>query len=192
VRKVVRRTTTLENFPRQCLQWFLKIDQSECSKSPIDLLSPSFLSPPRPSFLSIHFIPISLPPPPHCLSPSFLSILPYSSPSTSSLSLSLLLLTSSLPPSSQSSSSLPLSFLPLNPPPCFLSFIPIHPPHYLSPSFLSVILLITSLPPSFQSSSPPLHPSFLSIHHLITSLLFPVILSSTSLPLSFFCLHPPY
>ena len=24
-------------FPRQCLQWFLKIDQSECSKSPIDL-----------------------------------------------------------------------------------------------------------------------------------------------------------
>ena len=37
VRKVVRRTTTLINFPRQCLQWFLKIDQSECSKSPIDL-----------------------------------------------------------------------------------------------------------------------------------------------------------
>ena len=32
VRKVVRRTTTLINF-----QWFLKIDQSECSKSPIDL-----------------------------------------------------------------------------------------------------------------------------------------------------------
>ena len=31
------RTTTLINFPRQCLQWFLKIDQSECSKSPIDL-----------------------------------------------------------------------------------------------------------------------------------------------------------
>jgi hypothetical protein len=26
-----------KNFPRQCLQWFLKIDQSECSKSPIDL-----------------------------------------------------------------------------------------------------------------------------------------------------------
>ena len=26
VRKVVRRTTTLINFPRQCLQWFLKID----------------------------------------------------------------------------------------------------------------------------------------------------------------------
>jgi hypothetical protein len=25
VRKVVRRTTTLINFPRQCLQWFLKI-----------------------------------------------------------------------------------------------------------------------------------------------------------------------
>ncbi len=25
-RKVVRRTTTLINFPRQCLQWFLKID----------------------------------------------------------------------------------------------------------------------------------------------------------------------
>ena len=24
------RTTTLINFPRQCLQWFLKIDQSEC------------------------------------------------------------------------------------------------------------------------------------------------------------------
>ena len=24
-------------FPRQCLQWFVKIDQSECSKSPIDL-----------------------------------------------------------------------------------------------------------------------------------------------------------
>ena len=24
-------------FPRQCLQWFLKIDQSECSKSPINL-----------------------------------------------------------------------------------------------------------------------------------------------------------
>ena len=24
-------------FPRQCLQWFLKIDQSECSKSHIDL-----------------------------------------------------------------------------------------------------------------------------------------------------------
>ena len=24
-------------FPRQCFQWFLKIDQSECSKSPIDL-----------------------------------------------------------------------------------------------------------------------------------------------------------
>jgi hypothetical protein len=24
-------------FPRQWLQWFLKIDQSECSKSPIDL-----------------------------------------------------------------------------------------------------------------------------------------------------------
>ena len=37
VRKVVRRTTTLINFPRQCLQWFLKIDQSECSKSPINL-----------------------------------------------------------------------------------------------------------------------------------------------------------
>jgi hypothetical protein len=35
--KVVRRTTTLINFPRQCLQWFLKIDQSECSKSPTDL-----------------------------------------------------------------------------------------------------------------------------------------------------------
>jgi hypothetical protein len=31
------RTTTLINFPRLCLQWFLKIDQSECSKSPIDL-----------------------------------------------------------------------------------------------------------------------------------------------------------
>ena len=27
----------LINFPRQCLQWFLKIDQSECSKSPINL-----------------------------------------------------------------------------------------------------------------------------------------------------------
>ena len=25
-RKVVRRTTTLINSPRQCLQWFLKID----------------------------------------------------------------------------------------------------------------------------------------------------------------------
>ena len=37
VRKVVRRTTTLINFPRQCLQWFLKIDQSECSKSSINL-----------------------------------------------------------------------------------------------------------------------------------------------------------
>ena len=24
--EVVRRTTTLINFPRQCLQWFLKID----------------------------------------------------------------------------------------------------------------------------------------------------------------------
>jgi hypothetical protein len=34
---VVRRTITLINFPRKCLQWFLKIDQSECSKSPIDL-----------------------------------------------------------------------------------------------------------------------------------------------------------
>ena len=32
-RKVVRRTTTLINFPRQCLQWFLKIDQSECSRT---------------------------------------------------------------------------------------------------------------------------------------------------------------
>ena len=37
MRKVVRKTTTLINFPRQCLQWFLKIDQSEYSKSPIDL-----------------------------------------------------------------------------------------------------------------------------------------------------------
>jgi hypothetical protein len=45
--------------------------------------------------------------------------------------------------------------------------IPIHPLHYLSPSFLSIIFLITSLPPSSQSSSPPLHPSFLSIRHLI-------------------------
>jgi hypothetical protein len=79
---------------------------------------------------------------------------------------SVILLTPALLPSSHSSSLL-------------LSLIPIHPLHYLSPSFLSVILIIY-LPPSSQSSSPPLHPSFLSIRHLITSLLFPVILSRGS------------
>ena len=122
------------------------------------------------------FLTLPLHPLPHCLSPSFLSILT-TSPSflsihflTTSLSLSLslsfILLTSSLPPSSVIltttllSSSQSSSLL--------LSLLPIHPPHYLSPSFLSVILT-TSLPPSSQSSSPPLHPSFLSICHLITS-----------------------
>jgi hypothetical protein len=95
VRKVVRRTTILINFPRQCLQWFLKIDQSECSKSPIDLHQSTSSSLPL-SILPSH-------PPPHYLSPSFLPIL---------------LLTTSLPLlyfslSLLSSSSLPTSLIPL-------------------------------------------------------------------------------
>jgi hypothetical protein len=47
-----------------------------------------------------------------------------------------------------------LSFLPLNFSPCFLSLIPIHPSHYLSPSFLSVILTTS---PSFIPFNPPPH-----------------------------------
>jgi hypothetical protein len=68
---------------------------------------------------------------PSSQSSSSLLLLPHSSPSTSSLRLSLLLTAS----------------LPLNPPPHFFSsLIPLHPlPHSLSPSFL---LLTTSLSPS--------------------------------------------
>ena len=119
------------------------------------------------------------------LSPFFLSfLLTASLPPFSQSSSSLLL----LPHSSPSTSSLPLSLLPLPPTNCLSPSSSLLLPPHSSPS----ILLTTSLPPSSQSSSPPLHPSFLSIRHLITSLLFPVILSSTSLPLSFFRLHPPY
>jgi hypothetical protein len=91
---------------------------------PAHCLSPSFLSillpTTSPSFLSIHFITISLPPSSESSSP---------------------------PPSSQSSFSLPLSLLPLASSSLPLSFLPLNPPHYFSPSFLS-LLLTTSLPPS--------------------------------------------
>ena len=138
---------------------------------PLSLLS---LNPSPPSFLSIHFLTTSLPPssqsssplppPPHYLSLLLTSSLPPSSG---------ILLTTALLPSSQSSSLL-------------LSLIPIHPPHYLSPSFLSVILT-TSLPPSSQSSSLPLsllpliHPHYLSPS-------FSVILTTSP---SFIPFNPP-
>ena len=160
---------------------------------PTHCLSPSFLSilllTTSPSFLSIHFITISLPPssessspllplnPPHYL--SLLLLHPSHYPSSSFLwhpphyrspSFLSILLTTSLPHSYQSSS-LPLSLLPLS-----------HP-HYLSPSFLSVILTTS---PSFIPFNPP--PHYLSslscniIIHLITSVFLPSPSSLLNLP----------
>jgi hypothetical protein len=104
--------------------------------------------------LSLH------PPPPSFLSIDFLTTsLPSSSPSYSLL-LSLLLLTTSPP-----------------------SFLSIHPPHYLSPSFLSVILTTS---PSFIPFNPP--PHYLSslscniIIHLTTSVFLPSPSSLLTLP----------
>ena len=36
-RKGEKGSEEYDYFNKQCLQWFLKIDQSECSKPPIDL-----------------------------------------------------------------------------------------------------------------------------------------------------------
>ena len=138
-------------------------------------LSPFFLSflltTSPPSFLSIHFITISLPPSSESPSP------PPSSQSSSSLPLS---------PSSPSFS-LPLSLLPLASSSLPLSFLPLNPPHYFSPSFLS-ILLTTSLPPSSQSSSLPLSHLPLSHPHYLSPSFLPVILTTSP---SFIPFNPP-
>ena len=129
---------------------------------------------------------------------SSLLLLPHSSPSTSSLSLSLLPLSHPLPllpvnpphylsPSSPSFS-LPLSLLPLASSSLPLSFLPLNPPHYFSPSFLS-ILLTTSLPPSSQSSSLPLSLLPLSHPHYLSPSFLPVILTTSP---SFIPFNPPH
>ena len=124
-----------------------------------------------PSFLSIHFITIALPPSSESSSP------PPSSQSSSSLPLS---------PSSPSFS-LPLSLLPLASSSLPLSFLPLNPPHYFSPSFLS-ILLTTSLPTSSQSSSLPLSLLPLSHPHYLSPSFLPVILTTSP---SFIPFNPP-
>ena len=119
------------------------------------------------------------------LSPFFLSfLLTVSLPPFSQSSSSLLL----IPHSSPSTSSLPLSLLPLLPTHCpspsSSSLIPLHPSSSLplspsSPSFLSILLLTTSLPPSFPSSS-----------SLPLSLLLPLLYFSPSLLSSSYYLSP--
>ena len=149
---------------------------------------------------------------------SSLLLLPHSSPSTSSLPISFLPLSSSLPlfsfflfstylppcspflttslPYSSPSYSLPLSLLSLNPPPHYFSLIPLHPlSHYLFPSFLSVIISLIPL-------HPPPHYLSLSFSKLLTSSLPPssVILTTALLPsshsssllLSLIPIHPPH
>ena len=125
---------------------------------PTHCLSSSFLSIlllTTPSFLSIHFITISLPPSSESFSP---------------------------PPSSQSSSSLPLS--PSSPSSSLpLSLLPLSHPHYLSPSFLPVIL--TTSPSFIPFNPPPHYLSSLScniIIHLITSVFLPSPSSLLTLP----------
>ena len=125
--------------------------------------------------------------PPFSQSSSSLLLLPHSSPSTSSLSLSLLPLNH------------PLPHLPLNPPPHYLSLLLLHPSHYLSPSFLwhpphyrspsfLSILLTTSLPHSYPSSSLPLSLLPLSHPHYLSPSFLPVILTTSP---SFIPFNPP-
>ena len=154
---------------------------------PLLYLSPSLLSSSyylSPFFLSF-LLTASLPPFSQS-SPSLL-LLPHSSPSTSSLSLSLLPL------------SHPLPLLPLNPLPHYLSLLLLHPSHYLSPSFLwhpphyhspsfLSILLTTSLPHSYPSSSIPLSLLPLSHPHYLSPSFLPVILTTSP---SFIPFNPP-
>ena len=152
---------------------------------PLLYLSPSLLSSSyylSPFFLSF-LLTASLPP--FSQSSSSLLLLPHSSPSTSSLSLSLLPLSHSLP------------LLPLNPPPHYLSLL-LHPSHYLSPSFLwhpphyrspsFISILTTSLPHSYPSSSLPLSLLPLNHPHYLSPSFLPVILTTSP---SFIPFNPP-